>query len=238
MTAEIDPETQLGTLVREHPEFASVFESLGIDYCCGGDATLAQACADEELAVETVREKLREARSDDATGTDDWESLSALVDDIVESHHDFLRAELPSLERTVRKVARVHGDSHPELREVESTFLELKEEITHHIEDEEENVFPELERLDDGAALTADDEARIREAITHLEDEHDATGANLERLRELTDDYAVPEDACTSYRNMLDRLQLLEENTHLHIHKENNVLFPDATERLAAAAAD
>ena len=235
MTAAVDPDRTLGALVREHPEFASVFESVGIDYCCGGDATLAEACADEGLAVETVREKLREARSGDGEESGEWDSLSELVDDIVANHHDYLRAELPSLERTVRKVVRVHGDAHPELEEIESTFLDLADEVTRHIEDEEENVFPELERLDDDAALTADEEARIREAIDHLEDEHDAAAAHLERLRSLSDDYAVPEDACTSYRNMLDRLQLLEEDMHLHIHKENNVLFPDAQERLAAA---
>ena len=239
MTGEIDPDRRLGALVRDNPEFASVFESVGIDYCCGGDVSLAQACADADLAVETVRERLREARSNDAAATSHWDSLSALVDDIVETHHDFLRAELPSLERTIRKVVRVHGDAHPELHEIESAFLELADDVTHHIEDEEENVFPELERLDDAeeAAPAADEEARIREAIAHLEDEHDAAAAHLERIRSLSDDYAVPEDACTSYRNMLDRLQLLEEDMHLHIHKENNVLFPDAQERLAAAVA-
>ncbi|ADB60919.1 iron-sulfur cluster repair di-iron protein [Haloterrigena turkmenica DSM 5511] len=238
MTAEIDPERRLGALVRDNPEFASVFESVGIDYCCGGDALLERACADADLEVGAVVERLRDARSDGGDGTDDWDSLSALVDDIVENHHDYLRAELPSLERTVRKVVRVHGDDHPELHDVESTFLDLEDEVTHHIEDEEENVFPELERLEDETALTGDEEAQVREAIDHLEDEHDAAAAHLERLRSLTDDYAVPEGACTSYRNMLDRLQLLEEDMHLHIHKENNVLFPDAQDRLATAVAE
>ncbi|WP_226479239.1 iron-sulfur cluster repair di-iron protein [Natrinema amylolyticum] len=238
MTVEIDPERRLGALVRDNPEFASVFESVGIDYCCGGDASLARACADADLEVATVREKLREARSGDAGETSDRDSISALVDDIVETHHDYLRDELPSLERTVRKVVRVHGDAHPELREVESTFLDLADEATHHIEDEEENVFPELERLDGEPSLTPDEEARIRKAIGHLEDEHDAAAAHLERLRSLTDDYAIPEDACPSYRSMLDRLQLLEEDMHLYIHKENNVMFPEAQERLEAVVAE
>ncbi|QRV14924.1 iron-sulfur cluster repair di-iron protein [Haloterrigena salifodinae] len=238
MTAEIDPERRLGALVRDNPEFASVFESVGIDYCCGGDDSLERACADADLEVGVVVDRLRDARSDGGDGTDDWDSLSALVDDIVENHHDYLRAELPPLERTVRKVVRVHGDDHPELHDVESMFLDLEDEVTHHIEDEEENVFPELERLEDETALTGDEEAQVRKAIDHLEDEHDAAAAHLERLRSLTDDYAVPEGACTSYRNMLDRLQLLEEDMHLHIHKENNVLFPDAQDRLAAAVAE
>ncbi|WP_222918855.1 hemerythrin domain-containing protein [Natrinema sp. SYSU A 869] len=137
-----------------------------------------------------------------------------------------------------RKVVRVHGDAHPELHEVESTFLDLADEVTHHIEDEEENVLPELERLDDEPSLTPDEEARIREPIAHLEDEHDVAAAHLERLRSLTDDYAIPEDACPSYHNMLDRLRLLEEDMHLHIHKESNVMFPEALLRLEAVVAE
>ncbi|MFC6718704.1 iron-sulfur cluster repair di-iron protein [Natrialbaceae archaeon GCM10025810] len=235
MTHEIDPTTPLGKLVRDHPEFAPIFEAFGIDYCCGGDDPLERACADADLDVRTVVERLESARSDDGAGTA-HDSLADLVDDIVESHHDFLRAELPSLERTVRKVARVHGDAHPELEEIESTFLEFVDEVTHHIEDEEENVFPELEALEADASLTDADEVRIREAIAHLEDEHDAAASLLERIRSLSDEYAVPDDACTSYRNMLDRLQLLEEDMHVHVHKENHVLFPDAQELLEEKA--
>ncbi|USZ67432.1 iron-sulfur cluster repair di-iron protein [Halorussus salilacus] len=233
MTSTIDPETRLGRLVRENPEFAPVFESLGIDYCCGGDVALERACEESDLQLESVLERLEDARSADPAETTP-ESLSALVDDVVETHHDYLRDELPSLERVVRKVARVHGDGHPELREIESEFLDLREEVTHHIADEEENVFPELVALDGAESLAPDDEERIREAVDHLESEHDAAASGLERIWALSDDYAVPDDACTSYRNMLDRLQMLEEDMHLHVHKENNVLFPEAEELLAA----
>lgn len=232
MTPSIHAETRLGQLVRENPEFAPVFESLGIDFCCGGDVPLERACEENGLRLDPVLERLEEARSSDPAETVD-ESLPALVDDVVETHHDYLRSELPSLERVVRKVARVHGESHPELRAVESEFLDLEAEVTHHIDDEEENVFPELLKLDEADSLSADDEERIREAIDHLESEHDDAAASLERIRSLTDGYAVPDDACTSYRNMLDRLEMLEEDMHLHVHKENNVLFPEAQKRLA-----
>ena len=228
----IEPSTNLGQLVRENPEFAPVFESLGIDYCCGGDVPLGHACDENDLEVRSVVEQLEEARSTGQTGTDD-ESLSALVDDIVETHHDYLRSELPSLERVVRKVARVHGDTHPELREIEPAFLDLKADVTHHIADEEENVFPEITTLDEEAWRSEADTAALHEAIDHLESEHAAAANQLERIRSLSDDYAIPEDACTSYRNMLDRLKILEEDMHLHVHKENNVLFLEAEERLA-----
>ncbi len=236
MTETIVPATSLGQLVRENPEFASVFESLGIDYCCGSDVPLERACEEADLELRAVLDRLADARSSEsAEAGASAASLSELADDMVETHHDFLRSELPSLERVVRKVARVHGDSHSELHEVESEFLDRKEEVTHHIEDEEENVFPELVTLDGETPPADADEKDIREAIDHLESEHDAAASSLERIRERTDGYEVPDDACTSYRNMLDRLQMLESDMHRHVHKENNVLFPEAEERLAAA---
>ena len=233
-TTTIDPEASLGRLVGDHPEFAAVFESLGIDYCCGGDTPLRRACEENGLEVEAVLERLATTDSTDELAPAEA-SITELVDDIVETHHDYLRAELLSLERTVRKVARVHGDAHPELEAIEAAFLELREEVTHHIADEEENVFPELRKLENDAPLTAVEEGQIREAIDHLEAEHDAAAVNLERIRTLSDDYAIPSDACTSYRNALDRLQLLEADMHRHVHKENNVLFPKAERALEEA---
>ncbi|ELY92397.1 iron-sulfur cluster repair di-iron protein [Natrialba hulunbeirensis JCM 10989] len=246
-THPIDPTTELGQLVGNHPEFATVFESLGIDYCCGGETSLQRACAQNDLELETVLEQLDTTeRAADAVPAD--ASITELIDDIVNTHHDFLRAELPSLERLVRKVTRVHGESQPELEAIESTFLDLKEEVTHHIADEEENAFPVLRALETagtGAATDPDaaetdltqtgmEDEQIRDAIAHLEAEHDTAAEQLERLRSLSDNYAVPEDACTSYRNILDRLQLLEADMHQHVHKENNVLFPKAEQALEA----
>ncbi|MEY7848075.1 iron-sulfur cluster repair di-iron protein [Natrarchaeobius sp. A-rgal3] len=224
MSTAIDPETQLGTLVRENPQFAPVFESFGIDYCCGGDAALSQACTERNLEVETVLEALSAAEPGDGEAVPD--TLSGLVDDIVENHHDYLRAELPSLERVVRKVTRVHGDTHPELHGIESDFLDLKAEVEAHIVDEEENVFPVVVALEEESSAASS--AELVEAFDHLEDEHEAAASLLADIRAKSDDYAIPEDACTSYRNVLDRLEMLEGDMHRHVHTENNVLFPEA----------
>lgn len=229
-----DPERPLGEIVRDAPETARVFESLGIDYCCGGDATLEAACAEAELDVSSVREELEAARRESDDTGDDWESPSDLADHIVSTHHEYLSEELPSLEDLVRKVRRVHGDNHPELAEVEETFLELAEEMRTHTAEEEDEVFPVVRKLDRGESLTEAETETLREAIADLEDDHEETAAHLERIADLTDDYAVPDDACPSYRNMLERLEELERETHTHVHKENNVLFPEAEERLVA----
>ena len=233
MTSTIDPSTKLGQLVRTNPEFAPVFESFGIDFCCGGDTPLEQACEANDLEVESVLDRLDDARTEDQTEPD-YDSLSAIIDDIVETHHDYLRSELPSLERVVRKVARVHGESHPELVQIEAVFLELEAELEHHMEDEEENVFPEIHRLEDASSCTDTDTEAIRDAIDHLESEHEGAASLLDEIRSLSDDYEIPKDACMSYRNMLDRLHMLESDMHMHVHKENNVLFPEAEVRLEA----
>lgn len=227
-TLEIDPDAALGQLVESNPEFARVFESLDIDYCCGGTTSLAAACDEAGLALETVRERLADARGTDDGPEHDWDSPTQLANVIVWDHHRYLRNELPELEALVEKVARVHAETHPSLREVETEFAELAAEMDHHIGDEEQNAFPIIKKLDDGVVLTDAEATTLREEIEHLEDEHDETAARLERLDDLTDGYAVPADACASYRAMLERLAELERNTHMHVHRENNVLFPKA----------
>ncbi|AEH36562.1 iron-sulfur cluster repair di-iron protein [Halopiger xanaduensis] len=229
---QFDPDARLGDLVASNPEYARVFESLDIDYCCGGATSLATACEEADLALERVAERL-----DGADGAPDreheWDSPTQLANVIVWDHHRPLRRNLPDLEALVEKVADVHGDSHPELQEVESEFQDLVDDMFHHIDDEEQNAFPVIKKLDTGADLTADERARIEDEIDHLEAEHSETADRLERINDLTDGYAVPEDACASYRRMLERLENLERDTHMHVHRENNVLFPKAADLLA-----
>lgn len=233
-TEQLDPDRQLGSLVAEEPRYASVFESFGIDFCCGGDSTLAEACATEGIEIEAVREALQEVENTE-TEHDDWESPSELIDHIVEVHHDFLREELPELESLVETVARVHGDNHPELRTVAEIVPELADEMRTHITEEEEDGFPIIRKLDEGTGLSSDEVATLREEIEQFEDDHEATADRLDRIAELTNGYEVPDDACPSYRSMLARLEDLERNTHMHVHKENNVLFSEAESMLKNA---
>jgi len=229
----IAADRSLGTLVRDHPEFARVFESLDVDFCCGGDQTLRAACREQDLDVDEVRRRLRDARRDGTDDGGDWESMPELVDDVVTTHHQYLREELPALGDLVEKVRSVHGDNHPELAAVEREFAELAAEIRRHIDEEEDDVFPVVEKLERGEELTDDERAVLDDALADLEADHEATAAHLERIAELTDEYAVPEDACPSYRSMLERLDALERDTHVHVHKENNVLFPMVESRLS-----
>jgi len=236
---EPDPNRTLASLVEESPARARVFESLGLDYCCGGDRTLSAACEAAGLDVDVVRDRVAEAddRSGDAADHE-WDDLEALAEHVVEAHHDYLREELPKLEDVVEIVADVHGENHPELREVEDEFRELAAEMREHIDEEETELFPIVGKLDRGAELSGEEVERLHDEIRTFEEDHAATADRLERIADLTDDYAVPEDACPSYRSMLERLDQLERDTHMHVHKENNVLFAQASDRLAAASAE
>jgi regulator of cell morphogenesis and NO signaling len=237
---EIDPNRTLASLVEESRTRARVFESLGLDYCCGGDQTLATACEEAGLDVDTVRDRVAEAstQTDGDATTYEWNDLEDLADHVVDVHHDYLREELPKLEDIVGTVADVHGESHPELREVEAEFRELAAEMREHIDEEEAELFPVVGKLDRGEDLSAEEVERLRETIRTFEEDHAATADRLERIADLTDDYAVPDDACPSYRSMLERLDHLERDTHMHVHKENNVLFAKASDQLATASAE
>lgn len=238
MTTErppIDVDRTVAAFVEEAPELARVFESFGIDFCCNGDRPLADACAAESVDVDAVGEALAEARGEGSPErTPEWETPAELVHHIVARYHEPTREELSALEGLVRNVRRVHGENHPELSDVEREFDALAAEMREHTAEEESEVFPVIEKLDAGESVDAGERETLRAAIDDLEDDHEETAERLERLSELTDGYAVPPDACTSYRSMLERLHALERDTYMHVHKENNVLFPAVEERLLA----
>ena len=226
MTA-IDAQRTVGELVTERPGRARVFERLEIDYCCGGKRPLADACAAKGLdagAVAAMLEALEEAGGEEP----DWtkRSLGELCDHIVETHHAYLRDELPRLSALVGKVARAHGNRHPELADVSETYEGLAAELSEHMLKEEHVLFPACRRLEEGEEILA---AGLAAPIAVMEDEHAAAGAALERLHALTGGYEPPTDACNSYRAMLDGLATLELDLHEHIHEENNILFPRAS---------
>jgi regulator of cell morphogenesis and NO signaling len=219
----IDPEATVSALVVEQPGRARVFERFEIDYCCGGKVPLRSACEQRDLDVEIVLAALAESRDESQwTGS----SLEDLCDHIVDHHHAYLRAELPPLRALVDKVDRAHGDHHPELHEVAATFAAVASELEQHMVKEEQVLFPAcvaLERgSDPGLPFPVD------APISAMVDEHEQVAAGLARLRALTNGYAPPAGGCNSYRAMLDRLETLERDTHVHVHEENNILFPRA----------
>lgn len=220
--------TSVAQLVTDRPARARVFETLGIDYCCGGDHSLAEACRKNDLDPDTVVRMLDALSAPTLSDETDWTEapLGALIDHIVETHHAFLRRELPELETLLLRVVDAHGDEVDWLSPVLEVFQALKPDLETHMMTEEERVFPSIRALTDGAE--GDGAPLDTTGIDAMIKEHDDSGAALERLRTLTNDYTPPEDACPKFRSALDRLRSLELDMHQHIHKENNILFPRA----------
>ncbi len=233
METDKDKELTVGEMVVEDPGCARVFEQFGIDYCCGGKIPLAKACANRGIDLEAVSVALKKSEADASTESDkDWsqESMTTLVDHIIATHHNYLREEFPRLTQMTDKVAKVHGERHTELLEVRDVFATLRNELELHMQKEEMILFPMIKALETGAdvAATVGHCGSIENPIRMMEHEHDVAGDALGKLRSLTDGYAPPDDACNTYRVMLDSLSKLEADLHQHIHKENNILFPKA----------
>jgi len=227
----IDPGTPIGRLVAERPARSRVFESLGLDYCCGGARPLADACVASGLLLESVLAELDRADgSARAPDEIDWRNapLSALTAHIVGTHHVFLRRELPRLAGLLDKVTEVHGQNHPELFKMQRVFGGLTDDLYAHLSKEENVLFPMIARSEAGAAAAAAHCGSFENPIRVMLMEHDDAAEALHALRRLSGGFTSPADACASYIALLSGLQDLERDTHQHIHLENNILFPRA----------
>ena len=216
----------VGELVAERPGRSRVFQSYGIDFCCQGGRSLRQACELKQVAAQSVVEQLEAELADKAPKTQNPAALPLheLADYIVQTHHNYLRSELPRLRAMAARVAQVHGGHTPSLIELFEVFQGLEGELTSHITKEEQVLFPAVTAISKGEPLSA----RLDEPIACMRHEHEEAGAALSRLRDLSHDFKAPADACNTYRALFAGLQDLEEDLHRHIHLENAVLFPAA----------
>jgi regulator of cell morphogenesis and NO signaling len=229
MTTTIDTATTLGDLVTEHPDLARELDRRGIDYCCGGHRTLHEASRGAGLDPAAVAGELAAATATAGDGEAEWASMGAaeLVDHILATHHRYLWDELPRLSELAGRVAQVHGAHHPELGEVRALVDELRADLEQHMAKEEQVLFPRIRELATTGTMTAFHGGSLASPISVMLLEHARAGALLARLRAVTRGYRVPSDGCASYRACYDGLAALEADTHLHVHKENNVLFPE-----------
>ncbi len=235
----LDPEQTVGDFVRQKPTRARVFESLAIDYCCGGKVSLVRACEKRGIDVGEVLLAISHSDEQADTGTlvdVDSMGLTELADHIESTHHAYLREELPRLELMTEKVARVHGDKDERLFRMRQAFVALKAELEPHMLKEERILFPIVRQLVASAERAEFHCGSVANPIRQMEHEHDQAGVALAILNESTDAYTPPDWACNTYRAMLDSLARLEVDMHQHIHKENNVLFPKAIQLEQAKA--
>ncbi len=221
----------------ESPESVRVFESLGIDYCCGGKRPLSDACSHARVDVDRVLELLatasRDSQAPEAGGWDQ-KPLGDLIVHIVETHHGFVRRETPRIASLLTKVAAKHGPLHPEINQIEPLFTAIGQELATHMLKEEQVLFPYIARMEQatlsGNPLPEAFFGSVQRPIANMVAEHDDAGALLSQIRELSHGYTAPNGVCPTFLALYAGLEEFERDLHQHIHLENNILFPRAIE--------
>jgi regulator of cell morphogenesis and NO signaling len=229
----------LAQIVTANHEASSVFEKYHLDFCCKGKRPLLEAIIEKQLPTEQVVNDLTEVISKSANKDAallNFITQSQLCDYIVATHHAFVRQSSEQLSLYLQKIASKHSGRHPELLDILALFTQIKQEMTDHMFKEENILFPRIKELEkhnaENSPLTLAASGYIEAPIAVMEHEHDSAGSLLEQIRNKTNNYTPPADACTTYRVAFASLQAFEADLHQHVHMENNILFPRAVEMI------
>jgi regulator of cell morphogenesis and NO signaling len=222
--------TSIEDIIALQPSSAAVFEKMGIDYCCGGKATLQSASISRGLNPDAVL-KIITGQTDSSSpqARENWAedmSPSELVEHIEKVHHAKLWDELDRLDALTTKVAKVHGPADGRLAQVCDIFLDLERELSDHMRKEEQVLFPLIRQIEDSQEPVNSHCGSISNPIRQMDADHDQADIAFLKIRNLTDNYTPPAHACYSYRAMLTGLEQMENDLRVHMHQETNVLFP------------
>lgn len=225
-------EETLGQIAAKDLRKAQIFKKYGLDFCCGGKKTVKEACSDKGLDVTRLEYELQQVDKSFSTRPlpyDEW-NLDFLADYIVNTHHSYVKKSLPEIRGYAAKVAKVHGDVHPELASIYQLVEKINAELSTHLEKEEKILFPYIKELVTKQSIHSAHFGTVKNPITVMEIEHELAGRDLEEIRTLSNNYTLPADACASYSLLYRMLDEFEDDLHIHIHLENNILFPKAVE--------
>lgn len=228
---KVNAEQKVGQVVAEDYRTADVFKKFRIDFCCGGGMTITEACNKKKVDQEKLIEELTQILSNPTEGVVDYhqKSLAELIDIIITRHHSYVVNNAPILREYLKKIASVHGVNHPELIEVLEEFLISEDELAKHMKKEEEILFPFVLKMEESKKTgSAIDRQQLSAVISEMLNEHENEGDRFARIQEITNDFEFPHDACNTYKVAFHKLKEFQNDLHLHIHLENNILFPEA----------
>ena len=224
----------IGAFVAEDFRTAAVFTQYGIDFCCRGNRSLEDVCEKNGILTSELVERLENvlnAKTDQSIDYKSW-PLDLLIDYIEKKHHRYVEEKSPIIKQFLDKLCKVHGERHPELFEVNELFTASAGELAQHLKKEELVLFPFIKKLLKAKASNTPLEApgfgTVKNPIAMMMQEHDNEGVRFRQIAEITNDYTPPADACNTYKVTFAMLQEFEQDLHLHIHLENNILFPAA----------
>jgi regulator of cell morphogenesis and NO signaling len=218
----------IGEIVTRDFRAAEIFKNAGIDFCCGGSQSLEQACKEKNLdssVLETELAKLENTTVNALHNFNEW-NLDFLCDYIVNTHHKTVLKLLPQLTVCTQKIAQVHGPHHQELIAIAALFAEINTELLQHLRNEEEVLFPAIKELLKNNSAEAKE--IIISEITRMKGEHEFAGGAMDKINVLSDNYSVPTDGCSTYQVAYKLLEQFEDDLHIHVHLENNILYPKA----------
>lgn len=228
----VTTEKTVRELALEIPAATRIFERLHIDYCCGGNRSLDEACRSAGVAIDSVLASL-EAPDQTPASDRDWttEPLGELIEHICATHHAYTRGAIARIPQLLNKVCSVHGANHAELFQIQGTFDAMAQELATHLMKEEMMLFPYILRLEAAAGngpIAHGPFGSVRNPVSMMEHEHDSAGNALRAMNAATNGYSAPVDGCVSYQTLYQALAVFEADLHQHIHLENNILFPRA----------
>ena len=232
----------VGSIVAKDIRKADVFKAKGIDFCCGGDKTLKEASEEAGINEQELRDALANAGSASVSPSVDYNKwdLDFLADYIVNTHHRYIKENAEVIYGLAVKVAQHHGENHPELNKFAESVHSFLQDLLNHAQKEEKILFPAIKngvaKKKDPSFSTPTPPGFIRQPVTMMMKEHDMSGEELTYFRKLTNNYALPADACNSYNYLFEKMKEFEDDLHTHIHLENNILFPKALKLDAALA--
>ncbi len=228
METDILKTISIGEIVARDFRTASVFKNNRIDFCCGGKKSLEETCLEKGIDQEKVEAELQAVAAIPPNPGQDFQLWSPgfLCDYIMNTHHQYVLRTLPELLIYTQKIARVHGSNHPELVEVASLFEKINIELLQHLRKEEDVLFPAIKHsieYNDGESKET-----INSEINRMVLEHEFAGGAMDSINQITDHYRLPEESCGTYQVTFKLLEQFEDDLHIHVHLENNILYPAA----------
>ena len=233
---EINQDHIIGELVAQDYRTASVFKKYGIDFCCQGNRTIQDACVKKNIDTKSVLSDLSGVVQEQSQAATDYKSwpLDLLADYIEKKHHRYVEQKTLEIKPYLDKICKVHGEHHPELFEIQQHFNATAGELAAHMKKEEFILFPFVRKMakakQEGLKIDAPHFGKVENPIQMMMDEHSAEGDRFSKIEGLSNNYTPPQDACNTYRVTYALLKEFEQDLHLHIHLENNILFPKSIE--------
>lgn len=221
-------DTQIGEIVADDFRTSNVFTNVGIDFCCGGKQSVGEACEELNLDITELERKVEDVKSEPISHSlnfKEWD-LGFLIDYIINTHHKYVVKTLPEMVFYTDKIASVHGEHHPELLDISEKIAAVNVELIQHLKMEEEVLFPAIKSQ--LANPTDETQAIITSEIARMIGEHDFAGGTFDEINRITEGYKTPEDACNTYQIAFKTLEQFEDDIHVHVHLENNILYSKA----------